>query len=405
MSGLTLFVVWLGCVFTTLILYVGGELVTRFTLQETILLILGGNLILAAVSAPIAYVAYHTGLGFSLLSQATFGRTGGKIVTLIVPVTFTGFFAINTSLVVEAWLRFSGLNSSYAPILVIVVGALMSSSAIFGMKSIIGHSYVSTPMVAALCVFSLMHSVHAPANPHLTTGTLGVADGLALVVGTWILGSVIVVPDILRFAKSATASILAPATGLLIGNSFILIVGALAVAWTGSHDLVESLFRSGFPLLAVIMITVSLWSVNDNGIYSTALALSAISRLSIRNAVLLSAGLGIAIAMFRPHQSTTLFSWLLLLGRTVPALAGVLIGHGLSTLMTPQAIRDGFRPLAFVALFVALGVGAIPIGIPPVNAALAGAISAVVLSRYESGKTLNQGRHTKRISPRDTPRL
>ena len=62
-----------------------------------------------------------------------------------------------------------------------------------------------------------------------------VATGVTAVIGTWVLSTATCISDIMRYARSTKEAIGAALTGLLAGNSLMILCGAIsAIAWNDS---------------------------------------------------------------------------------------------------------------------------------------------------------------------------
>lgn len=331
LPGWKLLLIWLAVIFTVVIFAIGGVLSQTLPLRETVAIVVGGNLILALIAGTSSYIGYRSGRSFGMWAIRLFGSVGGKLVNAtLVPLVLTGWFVINTSLLGATWARALHLAGVGESVLILTVGLMMTSTAWLGIRAIGWLSYVSVPAVLILSILGLSRAVPSlNLNAGPSEAAMPLIDALDMVIATWILGSIIVIMDIMRFAKSAWTAWLSPGIGLIFGNSFVLLSGAIAGYAAGNPNLVEIMTALGLLLPALALMTLSLWSTNDSGLYSTGLALSSGLQLPKKLTVLLAGGIGTLLALARPHEAAWLTQWLLILSRTVPPLGGILFAHWL----------------------------------------------------------------------------
>lgn len=91
---LPLLVVMVGFTFFSASMWSGGTLGQGLNFSSFLLTVMVGNLLLGAYTSGLAYIGSKTGLSTHLLSQFTFGQTGGKLTSLILAFTQVGWFGV-----------------------------------------------------------------------------------------------------------------------------------------------------------------------------------------------------------------------------------------------------------------------------------------------------------------------
>lgn len=89
-----------------------------------------------------------------------------------------------------------------------------------------------------------------------------VATGVTAVIGTWVLSTATCISDIMRYARSTKEAIGAALTGLLAGNSLMILCGAIsAIAWNDS-DLTSVLLSMGLVIPSILLMTTNIFTTN-----------------------------------------------------------------------------------------------------------------------------------------------
>src|SRR5690606_11016376 len=103
-------------------------------------------------------------------------------------------------------------------------------------------------------------------------------------------------------------SILAAVVGFLIGNSLMLVIAVIIAKYTSNAEFIQVMFGIGWGGLAAILFVLGTWTTNDNGLYSTGLALSVALRRWSRPTLVIVAGLiGTALAVCNIYDSFITF--------------------------------------------------------------------------------------------------
>ena len=72
----------------------------------------------------------------------------------------------------------------------------------------------------------------------------------------------------MRYAKSTKEAVLSSLTGLLLGNSLMIICGALAAIAVNNSDLPAVLLSMGSLIPSIILMTTNIFTTNAANLYS-----------------------------------------------------------------------------------------------------------------------------------------
>jgi cytosine permease len=154
---------------------------------------------------------------------------------------------------------------------------------------------------------------------------LSTVAGVSMVVGTWVMGSITCMQDFSRFVRSPKAAGTVSALGIFIANSFCLMIGGVGAATAGRADPAQILLSVGLLVPAILFSIASVWTTNDDNIYSASLNAATLLGVSRRSAVLICTLSGALVAVFEPYRSSFLFVFLNFLGTTAPPLGAIVL--------------------------------------------------------------------------------
>ena len=320
--------VWVGFIIVVGIMAVGGGLVPQMQRDELIAAIVVGNFILGLFAALSGYIGASSGYSFSQLVGCTFTNWSWKAVSLYPTIALVGWYAIECAI-------FGNLLGAALDLSWEATRVAMALSAIgFGITTYIGFraikwaSAVLVPAIIILGVYAVYEILGLGGSETFATSEaqLTFAQGLGPVIGSWALGVVAAYPDLARFCRSPMVAALIGFFGILVFNSLTLLLGVAGAAYTGEYDPALILVGLGAIPLAILLGVANLWTTNDNNLYSASLGLARVTKWSRQKAVVVSAALGLVIALFDPTQFSFFFGFLAFLGNTAPALGGVVFG-------------------------------------------------------------------------------
>ena len=294
-----------------------------------------GTIAMVVGAAVLGVLAVLTGSMGALSRQSTalivryaFGTLGARIVSALIGVTLIGFFAVTAELFGKSLARLSesvlGFDVAAAPC-IIGGGALMVLTSIYGFNGLkrladvaapvkfIGLAWIAWIAMRDRTVGDLLAA--APAAP----ASLGV--GVSAVIGGLAAG-VTIFPDLTRFARSAGHARYAAISSFAVAFPAILLLAAIPSVVTKQGDLVDIMVGMKLGLPAFVFLIFAAWTTNTSNLYSAALGLSSLFRRS-RFALLAGAAGAAGVALALMGVTSRLIPFLVILGITIPPLAGV----------------------------------------------------------------------------------
>ena len=352
-------VVVAGFVFFTPTMVTGGQVAGAFGFTGFLGAALLAAGILALYVATLGAASARTGLSTVLLSRLVLGRVGGKWASLVLGGTQIGWYGITVGIFADLLASALGWDASWP--LAVGGGILMATTAYWGFKGIEVLSWVSVPLMFALCIWVTTLSVNEVGGwggMFATTGDGSIPLGLALtmMIGTFISGGT-QIGNWTRFARTARGAFVATLVTVIIIESAMLLFGGIGALAFGEADFTVLLFTMGLAVVGVFMLTFNLWTTNDNAAYAFGVAgAEMFGKNDKRPFVIGGVIIGIALAVSGAADAMTGF--LVMLGTVIPPLGGVIIG----TFLFVWRRRDPGHDLDAVAPFVWPGIAAYLLG-------------------------------------------
>lgn len=245
-------VVYIGCAISISAFTLGGSLATGLTLNESIIAVLAGALVLAAMACLCAEPAMYTGLSTSMIGKFTFGLKGAALVGLLYAGCVWGWFGVQAGLFGDTigqmfrLMTGNALSPAGVKVIIVIGGLLMTTSAIFGFKSIEKLSWIAIPAIAILMVASLVMVLkghtYSELNTSFITNPMSLGTGISLV----------------------------------IGYGITIIIAAACAKAVGDANIVTVMIGLGWGVLAMVVLVLAQWTSNDNNVYSGSLGLSVV---------------------------------------------------------------------------------------------------------------------------------
>ncbi len=326
---LSLSLIWIGGGIDLVGILLGGQLAMGLPLKEAIISVIIGSLILVLVGSLCSYVGYKTSLSTAMLSRFVFGEYGGRLIAIIIGITGlgwfgvqTGFFGITGQVILYEWI---GLE---LPIWLIALigGLLMMITAVIGYRAIELLSFWTVPIMVGILValaFAVLpdRAWDTMFQYHVENNSLSLGFAISLVAGIYIVGA-IASPDVARWARTTRDAIIAPIVGFFVGNSLMLFIAVIIAKASGTEELVKVMFTIGWGGFAIFLFVFGAWTTNDNGLYSTGLALSVVFDKIPKHILTLIAGLiGTLLAVVGIYNQFIPF--LTILSAFVAPIAGI----------------------------------------------------------------------------------
>lgn len=329
-SYISLTIIWTGYVFVITSMMAGGGLASGLKFNDILLVCLLGNVFLGVIATLISIISSRNGLSFALLTKYSFGTNGSRIASFFVPFVNLGWYIIQAA----TYGHFIALIFEFGPIgegiCMVLSALLMGIFAFSGIKAITVLGYVSIPAIIFLSIATSVRAINMSGGiqqifSYVPTNPMTISSGITAIIGTWILSSATCIADIMRYAKSTKEAILSSLTGLLLGNSLMIICGALAAIAINNSDLPAVLLSMGLLIPSIILMTTNIFTTNAANLYSNSLNLSNSFNMDRKKMISILLVVAALATLTKPYEIGALFTFLETLGNVVPPLAGIII--------------------------------------------------------------------------------
>ncbi|KXJ98681.1 MAG: Cytosine permease [Parcubacteria bacterium OLB19] len=326
-SFIEVFFVWVGYVMVVGVMVVGGGLATQATLEDILFGIMLGNCLLGVFALFSGYIGAHSNRTFYQLIEGVFSGWSARIIGLYVPIILICWYAIESSILGGFIGKLFGFQELGQSLTMVAVALLIGGSVYVGFRALKNLSLFFVPIIFVLAVYATFSIGVSSVDLQISNVSHdGVSYVASIVLGTWIMGVLTNLPDVTRFSRSTTSGAMAGFVGILIGNSFNLLIGVFTWYFTRQSDPSEILMSLGFLSLALLFAVSNIWTTNDSNMYSATLNLARVLSISRRQAVVLGVLVGAIGSFFNPAQLSFIFDFVLAMGITAPALGGVVLG-------------------------------------------------------------------------------
>lgn len=389
----SLAVVLLGFTVFTPTMVAGAQLGVSFGLNELIIVIVLGSLVLGAYVAALGWIGARTGLTTVVMARFTLGTRGAKLASILLGGTQIGWYGVCIGMIGNLTSQAFGWESYGAnAAIMIAVSALMCITACYGYRGMYWVSLISTPLILVLAFWVLSRSLAevggwaglAAIDPE---SQMSVAVAVTVVVGTFVSAGT-QAPNWTRFARTGRQAVLACLVGFLIGNALMIFFGAVGAITFGEGDFVLILYRMGLVGWGLFLLFGNLWKSNADAAYSFGVAGAELfQKPSKTRFVVIGSIIGTVLALVGVHEH--LPQYLGLLGTFIPPLGGVIIGDYLARWRrTQMPISESLPRFNFVTLgiyvvscLLAWFAGVFTLGIPPVIGIVAALVLSMVLAK------------------------
>ncbi|MBT2160173.1 cytosine permease [Zobellia barbeyronii] len=279
--GLRIAGIIVGIGITLPVLFLGAEVTQSVGMSTAIWIFVGVCLVLSVLCGITAVIGNRTRLSTYMLLHFPFGKMGAKLINVIVGVTLLGWYAVTIEIfgtsLNDAFTQLLGWNFP-AWISILIGSALMTLTALYGIKAMEKLSNISVPLLLIFMVFVLFTSLGGSEWDVIIafegSGGIGIREAISAVVGMAILTPVLM-PDYSRFARTDKDSLLA-VLGLAIGFPIVLLAGGIPSLTTGEIDIMKIMIGLSLTLPALLILIFSTWTTNSANLYSTVLTFSTI---------------------------------------------------------------------------------------------------------------------------------
>jgi len=360
-STLSMFMIMLGFTFFSASMWTGQSMAAGLDFKGFIAATLLGGVILGAYTGALGFVGAESGLTLDMLAHRSFGKKGSWLPSAMISFTQIGWFGVGLAMfAIPVAKELLGLEVTpdHMPVsgylMVAAAGVLMTASAYFGIKSLTIISYIAVPLVAVLGTVAMILAIHRGDTDLISKFAEGTKDmslfaGAGLVVGSFVSGGS-ATPNFTRFAKNGKIGAIVTVIAFFLGNSLMLLFGAVSSIYAGGNDIFEVMLNLGLFWSAVIVLGLNIWTTNDNALYSSGLGLANIFGLSKKTMVLIAGILGTVTAVWLYWNFC---GWLNVLNCTLPPIGIIII---VSYFMNRKKYLDDSISIKTVNWFAVAGV-------------------------------------------------
>ncbi len=380
----------------------GAQTGLALGLHRAVLVALLGGLILCAGACLTAIISVRTRLTTYLLVQRSFGIRGAALVNIVIAVIHFCWFGVNVSFFGDAMVAAAhqgyGIPGDFG-LFVIAGSVLITISTIYGFKTLDRLAMVAVPLVGlilvAVCVTATgAHPVDlAPAQDPPAPMTFGIA--LSALVGANML-TVAAMPDLSRFIRSERGAIGGMLLSFPLAAPLLMLISALIALATGQTDIMQLVVAMGFGAPALLMLLLSVWTINALNLYSAGLSMAA-TFPAVRPWIFIVAGGGVGCTFALLGIIDSFVPFLIALGLVIPPIAAIYVIDGFVRFgRTPGAEPPAPPPVRWPAIGVWLGslavtlpatrMGVTPTSVPALDATILAAGSYALLLRLQRNR-------------------
>lgn len=246
--------VWLGFCFNFANIVIGGQIEKMVGIPNAIFAILLGNLGLFIYAGLIAVASARTGYSFPMQVKAAFGVKGALIPVAILSIFVSWCFAYNSWILTDVFFSVFGGNEIIWCLVVVNlcwIGALKYKNMVTLGKAVV-------PVIVFLILYFLIGIIIPSGSNALSSSPINASPFMAaftISLGTFTISGTMT-GDIVRYCKKGKDALIVMLVAFFIGNSFCLILGALASAAAPAIDdyFGMTVVLGGIPLLVCTLI-------------------------------------------------------------------------------------------------------------------------------------------------------
>lgn len=286
-----------------------------------------GNLINLVIGGLTGYIGYRTGCNSALIFRGVYGALGAYVPVVFLAMLTIGWQGIVVGAFAQVWTQSPGTAIFYA--VAIFAGVLFTFTTYFGIKGLERVGVPSMLVLVAVGLYAIYINVDksggwsaflALSRTTAAKSPLGGIDAVNLVVGSWIVGA-IVMAEYTRFSRRGMVALAIAFVVLFVDQIFLQVVGAMGAVASGSADFTTYMrsLSGAAGLFALVGMTLALWTTGDTNLYLPSVQTAALFRRPKRAMVVVCGLLGTALGL---GIYTRFLDWIGLLATVCPPLIG-----------------------------------------------------------------------------------
>lgn len=353
----------------------GAQTGLALGLGKAVLAALLAGLILCAGAALTAVISVRTRLTTYLLVQRSFGMKGAALVNIVIAIIHFCWFGVNVSFFGDAMVAASdqgyGLPGNFA-LFVILGSILITISTIFGFKTLDRLAMVAVPLVGvilvAVCVAVVADNPVDLSPADTPPVPMGFGIALSALVGGNML-TVAAMPDLSRFIRTERGALVGMALSFPFAAPLLMVVSALIALATGRTDIMQLVVNLGFGAPALIMLLLSVWTINALNLYSAGLSMAAtFPKIPQWMFVVGGGAVGCSFALMGIIHAFIPF--LVTLGLIIPPIAAIYVIDGFFTFRAREGEAVPARTVSFRWKAIGVWLGSLIITLPATSLGL-----------------------------------
>ncbi|MGX7405013.1 cytosine permease [Aerococcus urinaehominis] len=385
-----IFMIMMGFTFFSPSMIAGGQLGLGLNLKDFVLAVCLGNLFLCLYTGLLGFIGQKTGMTLDGLAMKAFGARGSLLPSFIIGMTQMGWTGVGLAMFALPVASYLGLNPY---LLVIIFGFLVTVTTLYGVKGLAVLGSVAVPAIFCLGSYSTFVSVQAVGGVSQLFASqplqpLSLSAALSIVIGNFISGGTST-PNFARHGQKAWSTLVPTAFAFFFGNIMMFVFGAAGAGAFGKADIFDVLIMQGLAIPGILSLGFNIWTTNNNGLYTSALSFSNISKKSLKLSTIL---MGLAATCLSIFLYNHFINYLSLLGAMIPPIGGIIICDFFLDRAKYQDDQVS-QTLAWEAL-VALLVGVLAghfmqAGIASLNSLFAAVVTYLVLKQVGGNQDAN----------------
>lgn len=324
--------IWIGTMICIPMLMVGGLFGGTLTISSIFWATLIGFAVCCLLMILGGIVGSDTGMNATMCSTRAFGATGANFtMALVIFICEAGWFAVQTATCAIAFnTLLEQFNVTFPFWLSCVIwGIVMFITVVYRLKWMAVLNYIAVPLLVILCAFGGAYSISTTGWTNITSAVtenmIEMPAAISTVIGLFALGTTCNA-DYTRYCRSRSNVVKATLIGVLPTALFMILVGAIMSIGTGNYDVTAMFAGLSFPVIALIVLILAIWTTNTGNAYMSGLAACKMFSIKDKNRPLVTMICGvIGIMLAIAGLADFLNTYVSILGTVVPPIMGVVI--------------------------------------------------------------------------------
>lgn len=264
-----------------------------------------GNTMNLIIGALAGYIGYRTGCNSALIFRNVYGAAGAYVPVVFLALLTIGWQGIVVGAFAQVWTQSPDTALFYA--VAIFAGLLYTFTTYFGIKGLERVGVPSMVVLVAVGLYAASVNIDKAggwtAFLELSRSTAAKAplsgiDAVNLVVGSWIVGA-IVMAEYTRFSRRGAVALAIAFVVLFVDQMFLQVVGALGAVVSGSADFTTYLrsLSGAAALFALVGMTLALWTTGDTNLYLPSVQTASLFRRPKRVMVVICGLIGTVLGL------------------------------------------------------------------------------------------------------------